>query len=124
MATLCFAFTYFSPLHSITNKEKYKKHLCNQSSHYRKYRQLANTATGKPHHAITNQHLVLSVKRTGMQRRTKASPRYMYWMYCSWRKGTPRDEVMPNSEEIMPVALSIVELCLAGGISQLVSQSA
>jgi len=28
----------------------------------------------EPYHAITNQHLVLSAKRTGTQRRTKVSP--------------------------------------------------
>jgi len=32
-------------------------------------------------------------------------------------KGTSPDEAMSNSEEIKPVALSIVELCLAEGIS-------
>ena len=83
---------------------------------------IANTATGKPHHAITNQHLALSVKRTGTQRGTKSSPRYMYCMYCGWQKGTSRDEATSNSEEIKPIALSIVKLCLDGGISQLVSQ--
>ena len=41
----------------------------------------------------------------------------VYCMYCGWRKGASRDEVMPNSEEIKPVAISIVELCLAGEIS-------
>ena len=35
---------------------------------------IANTATGKLHRAIVNRHLVLSVKRPGTQRRTKASP--------------------------------------------------
>jgi len=35
--------------------------------------------------------------------------------------GTSEDEAMSSSEEIKPVALSIVELCLAEGISQLVS---
>ena len=33
-----------------------------------------NTARGKPYRAIANLHLVLSVKRTGIQRRTKVSP--------------------------------------------------
>ena len=27
-----------SPLHSSTNQELFKKHLCNQSTHYEKYR--------------------------------------------------------------------------------------
>ena len=33
------------------------------------------------------------------------------------RKGTPRDKATSNNEEIKPIALSIAELCLAGGIS-------
>ena len=36
-------------------------------------------------------------------------------------KGTSRDEATSNSEQIKPVALSIVELCLAG-ISSLFNQ--
>ena len=39
------------------------------------------------------------------------------------KKGTSQDEVMSSSEEIKPIGLSIIELCLAEGISQLVSQS-
>ena len=50
-----------------------------------------NTATRKPHHSVTNQHLVLSVKRT-------------------------------ETQDIKPVALSIVELYLAeASVSQSVS---
>ena len=41
----------------------------------------------------------------------------MHCTYCSLRKGTSQDEVTLNSEKNMPVALSIVELCLAEGIS-------
>ena len=33
-----------------------------------------------------------------------------------------REEATSNNEEIKPVTLSIVELCLAGGISYVVSQ--
>jgi len=42
---------------------------------------------------------------------------------CGWWKGMYRDEVKSSSEEIKPVALSIVELHLVEGISQLVSKS-
>ena len=34
-----------------------------------------------------------------------------------WQKGMSRNEAMSNSEKIKPVALSIVELCLAEGSS-------
>ena len=36
---------------------------------------------------------------------------------CSWRKGTFQNKAMSSSKEIKPVALSIVKLCLAEGIS-------
>ena len=58
-------------LPSVTNEEQYEKHLCNQSSHYEKYGQLANTATQNPHHIIVNRHLTLSWKRTGTQGRQR-----------------------------------------------------
>ena len=32
---------HFNPLHSIANQELFKKHLCNQSSHYENYRQFS-----------------------------------------------------------------------------------
>jgi len=41
-------------------------------------------------------------------------------MHCTssgWQKGTSQDKAMSNSEEIKPVATSIVELSLAEGIS-------
>jgi len=37
-------------------------------------------------------------------------------MSCGWQKGTSWDKAMPSSEEIKPVALFIVELCLTEGI--------
>jgi len=36
--------------------------------------------------------------------------------------GTSRDEATLSSEEIKPVAIAIIELCLSEGISQLVMQ--
>ena len=50
------------------------------------------------------------------QRRTKVAP----CGYCGGQKGTFQDKATSNSEEIKPVGLSIVKLCLAEGISQLV----
>ena len=57
-----------------------------------------------------------------LQRRTKVTPYCLLCGYCGWRKGMSQEEAMLSSEEIKPVALSIVELCLAEGIIQLVSQ--
>jgi len=36
---------------------------------------------------------------------------------CGWQKGTSQDEVTLNSEEIKPVAVAIIKLCLSEGIS-------
>ena len=51
----------------------------------------------------------------------------LHRMYCGWQKGTSQDEATPNSENIKPMALSIVKamglmlsivkLCLTEGIS-------
>ena len=50
----------------------------------------------------------------------------MHCNFCGWQKGIQAKATL-MSEEIKPVALSIVELCLAGGIcwsdSQLVDNS-
>jgi len=42
----------------------------------------------------------------------------MHCTSCDWQKGTSRDKATLNSEEIKPVATSIVELRLAEGISE------
>jgi len=47
---------------------------------------------------------------------------YKYWSSSGWQKGTSRDEATLNSEEIKPIALVVIELCLCEGISQSVSQ--
>jgi len=72
---------------------------------------------GKPFHAITNRHLALSAKRTGTKEDKGSTMMLTMWLR-RLVKGMSRDEVTSSSEEIKPVALSIVELCLAEGISQ------
>ena len=42
-------------------------------------------------------------------------------MHCGIPKGTSQAEVTSNSEKIKPVALTVIELCLSEGISQLLS---
>jgi len=44
-------------------------------------------------------------------------------MYCGMPKGTSRAEATSNSENIKPVALAVIKLCLTEGIRQLVSQA-
>ena len=60
--------------------------------------------------ATTNQHLELSAKRNGTQRRTKVSALHVL-QYAKMNKATL------NSERIKPVALAIIELHLSEGIS-------
>ena len=46
----------------------------------------------------------------------------MYCTYCGWQKGTSQDEVTLNSEEIKPVALSLLSYAwLEASVSQAVS---
>jgi len=87
------------------------------------FRKKHDKASGKPHCAIANQHLALSAKRIGAQRRTKVALWCILCSCCSWWKGTPQDEATLSSEEIKPIALPIVELRLGEGISQLVSRN-
>ena len=46
-----------------------------------------------------------------------------HWSCCSWQKGTSLDEATLSSEEIKPLAVTIIELCLSEGISKRVDQS-
>jgi len=63
----------------------------------------------------------LSAKRAGTKEDKGSTMVLTMWLL--WlAKGTSRDKVTLSSEEIKPVALSIVEACLAEGISQSVSQ--
>ena len=101
----CAFLAMLRPLHSVTNKEQYKKL---DYTRYRKYGWKAYTAWGKPYCTIANWHLALSAKRTGTstgtQRMTKVSPWCMHCTSCGWWKGTSRDKVTSNNEEIKPVA--------------------
>ena len=87
-----------------------------------------NTATGKFHCTMTNRHtLCLSAKKYWNTKEDKGKS-MMYVLYILWlTKGTSWDKVTlntPCSQEIKTVASSIVEICLAGSISLLVTQSA
>ena len=59
-------------------------------------------------------------ERNGTQRKTNVSfgiPWCKHWSCCSWQKGTSREKVMINSQEIKPVAITIIKICLSEGIS-------
>ena len=75
-----------------------------------------NKASGKPYRAIANQHLALLAKISGTQKDKGKSMMHVFYI-LQLAKGASRDEATSNSEEIKPVALSIVELHLAEGIS-------
>ena len=46
----------------------------------------------------------------------------LYCKYCGMRKDTSQVEETFDNENIRPVALAVIELCLSEGIRQLVSQ--
>ena len=62
----------FNPLHSSTNQQLFEKHLCNQSSHYEKYRRFPYE--GKPSCATAKSTLFAVSKNEWTQRRTLVSP--------------------------------------------------
>ena len=70
------------------------------------------------HRTTMNQHLGLSVKRNGTQRRTKVSPWCVHCTYCGMAKGTSPDKVTSNGEKIKSIALAIIKLRLTEGIRQ------
>jgi len=59
---------------------------------------------------------VVSKKNWNTNEDKGTSQWYVYCTNCSWHKGMPRDKLTSSSEEIKPVPLSIVELCLVEGI--------
>ena len=70
----------------------------------------------------TNCHLRSSEERNGEQRLALVEPWCKHWSCSSWWKSTSWDEATLNSEEIKPITLVIIELCLSEGVSQSVSQ--
>ena len=77
-----------SPLHSVTNNEQYKKHLCIHSENMGD----SLLTTGKSLCTTANQHLVLSARRNGTQRVQKCAL-YVYHLI----KGTIWAEAMSYS---------------------------
>jgi len=59
----------------------------------------------------------------GEQRWALVEPWCKHWSCCGWWKRRSLDEATLNSEEIKPVAIAIIELCLSEGISKGVSES-
>ena len=73
-----------------------------------------DTVEAIPCYPQINTYINGSEKETGHKNRSKVSPRCMH---RSWRKGTSQAEAASNSEEINTTVLTILELCLAGGVS-------
>jgi len=97
----------FHLLHKVTNKEQCKKLLCNEFSHCGKLKQ--------SHIVLSPQSTpcVVSKKKTETQRRTK-----IYALRLAKRYTTGQSDI--GQQKIKPIALSIVELCLAEAISHVV----
>ena len=109
--------SFVAMFHSSQNNRQITvlKLLCNESM-------LLQKTSGKPFGAIANQHLAFSLKKTKKKEDKGSTVMLAMWLLCL-AKSTSRDEAMSSSEEINPIALSIVQLCLAEGISQLVENS-
>ena len=96
----------FNSIHSSTNQEMFEKHLCNQGSHYGKYRWFP-LLKGSCHVQPPNQCFSLSAKMNGTQRRTLVNLWRMLCTNGSMPKGTSSAEVTSNSEKIQPIALAV-----------------
>ena len=83
------------------------------------------------HEAALLQIVTYAVGKKGMVQENKGEQRLplvelwcKHWSFSSWRKGISPDEATLNSEEIKPIALVVIELCLClkASVSQIVSQ--
>ena len=83
----------FCPLHSIKNEEQYEKCLYNHHGNTGDKRIATTTATGKPYHVTTNQHLELSVKE--LEDKDKSIMRELYIL---WSVGEKARLVMSRHE--------------------------
>ena len=108
----------FSPLHSVTNEEHYEK-CCNHFSQYRKYGRFPlkcreATTCMLASYCESIRCAVSKKKWDTKEDKSKSMVCTLYIRQCAKRHLA----TMLNNEKIKPVALSIVELCLAGGIRQ------
>ena len=103
----------FNSLHNVMNQELFEKHLCNQSSHYKKYGRFPLWRE-----AIT---CYCQIDTFCCQQRWMGHKGGHWWMHCTYcgvPKGTCPAEAMSNSEKIKPIALAIIKVHLSEGISQ------
>ena len=70
----------------------------------------------KPSHVPQNQHLLLSVKMNGTQRRIMVSSQRMHCKYCGMLKGTSQAEAMSNSEKNQAHSLSHYRVTLSHSV--------
>ena len=85
--------TIFNSLHSNTNQNLVKKHLC---SHYEGYGWFYYACEGSYHMQPPNQHYSPSAK---MKRRTLVSSWRMHCVYCGMPRGTSWVEATSNNEK-------------------------
>ena len=98
-------------LHSNMNQYLVKNHLCNQGSHYEKYKQFP-LCKGSHYMQPPNRHFSPSAKMNKTQRKTLTSP---WRMHCGMPKGTPRAKATLNSEKIK---LTLSYACLKESVRQ------
>ena len=98
----------FNSLHSSVNQHLLEKLLCNQGSHYERYRRFL-LSKGSHHVKPPNQCFSRSAQINGTQERTLVSPWRMHCKYCDVPEGTSWAEAMLDSEKIHPIALAVIE---------------
>ena len=88
---------------TITKQELFKKHPCNQSSHYEKYRRFP--LQRKPSHTTTKL-TPFAVSKDEWDTKEDTGK----CTYCGMPKGMCPAEVTSNSEKVKLVALVVIEL--------------
>ena len=109
----------FNPLHSISDLELFKKHLCNRNSHFEKYGRFLL-------HATTRSTL-FAVSKDEWDTKEETGKSMKNALYVLWYmpKGTSQAEATLNSEKNQARSLSCyhIKLRLSEGISQSVENS-
>ena len=104
---LHFTSSYFQPVTQQYESELFEKHLCNLWKMW-----TISVSKGSHHVLAPNQHLSLSAKMNGTQRRTLVSPWRMHCTYCGMPKDTCRAEATSNSEKNQTRSLSCYRVTL------------
>ena len=106
------------PLHKVINEGQYEKHLCMQSIQSLRETWMISQQSHREVASCYNHKLTPCIVRKKLEHkggRRQLHDAYIVHTAVGTEKAHLRMKATSNSEEIKPVALSIVKLCLAGG---------